>query len=199
MAVSNAGNIRIVSGGNLGLDFINTANYKNGEIVEEWLFNVSDFIDWASHLNIGNNFSADLNNSDESFFEDIIQLRFSMYNIVTALINAREVNEQDVTIFNNWLKRANSSLEIRIDKSGDIVEGYSTNRDLESLLYPVVHSFKNLLESNHIKKVKQCSSDACNWLFIDNTKNKSKQWCTMDVCGNREKAKRHYRAKKNKN
>ncbi|WP_373502599.1 CGNR zinc finger domain-containing protein [Aestuariivirga sp.] len=33
----------------------------------------------------------------------------------------------------------------------------------------------------------------CGWLFIDRSKNRSRMWCDMAVCGNREKARRHYR------
>lgn len=32
----------------------------------------------------------------------------------------------------------------------------------------------------------------CGWLFIDRSKNRSRMWCDMAVCGNREKARRHY-------
>jgi len=32
----------------------------------------------------------------------------------------------------------------------------------------------------------------CGWLFLDRSKNRSRLWCDMAVCGNREKARRHY-------
>jgi predicted RNA-binding Zn ribbon-like protein len=35
----------------------------------------------------------------------------------------------------------------------------------------------------------------CDWLFIDHSKNQSRLWCDMAVCGNRAKAKAHYRRK----
>lgn len=38
----------------------------------------------------------------------------------------------------------------------------------------------------------------CGWLFIDRSKNKSRAWCDMTVCGNRAKARLHYRRKKGK-
>jgi len=36
----------------------------------------------------------------------------------------------------------------------------------------------------------------CGWLFIDRSKNRSRIWCDMAVCGNRHKAAKHYRRKK---
>lgn len=32
----------------------------------------------------------------------------------------------------------------------------------------------------------------CGWLFLDRSRNRSRTWCDMAVCGNRSKAKRHY-------
>jgi predicted RNA-binding Zn ribbon-like protein len=39
-------------------------------------------------------------------------------------------------------------------------------------------------------RLKACRSDTCQWAFIDNARNRSRQWCDMAVCGNREKARR---------
>jgi len=30
------------------------------------------------------------------------------------------------------------------------------------------------------------------WLFLDRSRNRSRRWCDMKTCGNREKARRHY-------
>ncbi len=38
----------------------------------------------------------------------------------------------------------------------------------------------------------------CGWLFLDRSRNRSRMWCDMAVCGNREKARRHYRRIKNR-
>ena len=42
--------------------------------------------------------------------------------------------------------------------------------------------------------LKACKSDTCRWAFIDHARNRSRQWCDMAVCGNREKA-RTFRSK----
>ncbi len=43
-------------------------------------------------------------------------------------------------------------------------------------------------------RVKLCAADDCRWAFYDRSKNGSRTWCSMGVCGNRQKA-RTYRAK----
>ena len=44
------------------------------------------------------------------------------------------------------------------------------------------------------ERFKVCRSDACRWAFYDHSKNGSGCWCSMRVCGSREKA-RTYRAR----
>jgi predicted RNA-binding Zn ribbon-like protein len=38
------------------------------------------------------------------------------------------------------------------------------------------------------QRLKACRSDTCRWAFVDNARNRSRQWCSMSVCGNRQKA-----------
>jgi predicted RNA-binding Zn ribbon-like protein len=44
-------------------------------------------------------------------------------------------------------------------------------------------------------RVKACHNDACQWLFFDQSRNRSGTWCTMAECGSRMKA-RAYRARR---
>ncbi|MQA95116.1 MAG: hypothetical protein GEV11_10895 [Streptosporangiales bacterium] len=44
-------------------------------------------------------------------------------------------------------------------------------------------------------RLKVCAEDACQWAFIDSSKNRSRSWCSMKVCGNRAKT-RAYRARR---
>jgi predicted RNA-binding Zn ribbon-like protein len=44
-------------------------------------------------------------------------------------------------------------------------------------------------------RLKVCAEDTCQWAFIDSSKNRSRSWCSMRICGNRTKT-RAYRARK---
>ncbi|HVL33730.1 MAG TPA: CGNR zinc finger domain-containing protein, partial [Actinomycetota bacterium] len=44
-------------------------------------------------------------------------------------------------------------------------------------------------------RLKACRRHSCLWAFYDRSKNKSGQWCSMKVCGNREKT-REYRERR---
>jgi predicted RNA-binding Zn ribbon-like protein len=52
----------------------------------------------------------------------------------------------------------------------------------------------SLLSGDTIRRIKICTH--CGWLFVDRSRNSSRLWCDMAVCGNRQKAKRHYHSRK---
>jgi len=45
------------------------------------------------------------------------------------------------------------------------------------------------------RRLKICAADDCAWAFYDTSKNQSRTWCSMQVCGNRSKT-RSYRARR---
>jgi predicted RNA-binding Zn ribbon-like protein len=44
------------------------------------------------------------------------------------------------------------------------------------------------------QRLKVCAESTCQWAFVDTSKNQSRSWCSMRVCGNRAKTKA-YRAR----
>lgn len=64
----------------------------------------------------------------------------------------------------------------------------------ESLANATAHSALSLLAAQTRERLRICGN--CGWLFIDRSKNRSRIWCDMTVCGNRQKASRHYHRKK---
>jgi len=57
---------------------------------------------------------------------------------------------------------------------------------------PVVVSAIELLTSPDLGRVKMCPAARCAWLFLDDSRNGSRRWCSMETCGNRAKARLHY-------
>jgi predicted RNA-binding Zn ribbon-like protein len=44
-------------------------------------------------------------------------------------------------------------------------------------------------------KLKACPGRHCGWVFYDHSRNQSARWCSMKVCGDREKSRAYYRRK----
>jgi hypothetical protein len=45
----------------------------------------------------------------------------------------------------------------------------------------------------HSGRLKLCDNQQCRWLFIDQSKNRSRQWCESASCGNRQRVRRFRR------
>jgi predicted RNA-binding Zn ribbon-like protein len=54
----------------------------------------------------------------------------------------------------------------------------------------LTQSVQELLFSEQLAYLRTCDMDTCRWLFLDTSKNHSRRWCNMKVCGNRAKARR---------
>ncbi|MBB3608970.1 CGNR zinc finger domain-containing protein [Rhizobium sp. BK602] len=80
----------------------------------------------------------------------------------------------------------------------DLLEGLSSvlkqSASPDGLDAATVHSALRLIAMPDPERMKICRN--CGWLFIDRSKNRSRAWCDMAVCGNRAKASRHYRRRR---
>jgi predicted RNA-binding Zn ribbon-like protein len=52
----------------------------------------------------------------------------------------------------------------------------------------LAQSAERLLTSSAADRIHFCRSETCRWLFLDASKNHSRRWCDMKICGNRMKA-----------
>ena len=51
-------------------------------------------------------------------------------------------------------------------------------------------STEELMKSDDMQRLRACNNPGCRWLFLDTSKNHTRRWCDMKVCGNRMKARR---------
>ncbi len=62
--------------------------------------------------------------------------------------------------------------------------------DLERVLWEIGRAAGRLVVSPRLGRVRACAAAECGWWFVDDTKNRSRRWCDMKLCGNREKLRR---------
>ena len=67
---------------------------------------------------------------------------------------------------------------------------YAGGDDLDRVLWEVTRVASRLLTSPRLARVRPCAAADCGWWFVDDTKNASRRWCDMKICGNREKSRR---------
>jgi predicted RNA-binding Zn ribbon-like protein len=187
--------------GNLVLDFANTAEFHASEQPDERLNSYADLVSWAAAAGIISRqvVKALLSSSKENpkrakkALQDALELREIIYSIFSALADDNPPRQKDLAEFNKFLSRSLNHARVM-----DAEETYTWGWDnmeasLDSLVWPVARETANLLTSPDMKRVGECADDrGCGFLFIDTSRNHSRRWCSMESCGNRAKAQRHY-------
>ena len=183
-------------GGDLSLDFVNTVHDRHEEPLRNLLQNYLDLVTWIHSADAINNSQKEslLKMGWENqikatqVYKDALQLREALYDLVVNMINREDVSPVTMQMINQWLSRAFSNLELTRFNSHFVLDWKGENFELESVIWPIIRSFAYLITSEDRKRIKQCGN--CGYLFVDNSKNKSRRWCSMEICGNRVKARR---------
>ena len=66
----------------------------------------------------------------------------------------------------------------------------SAEDDLDRILWEIGRATGRLVVSPRLGRIRACAASDCGWWFVDDTKNRSRRWCDMKICGNREKIRR---------
>jgi predicted RNA-binding Zn ribbon-like protein len=102
----------------------------------------------------------------------LLELRES----IDAYFRRRALGEENRDLLCNMLEAAAQALRAAPDDAA--LEAHCARSALRLICEPAP------------ERLKICGH--CGWLFIDRSKNRSRAWCDMAVCGNRAKASRHY-------
>jgi predicted RNA-binding Zn ribbon-like protein len=87
-------------------------------------------------------------------------------------------------------------IRIEIDQTGRAVAA-PAHHGLGSLFARLLAAVADSQAAGRWERMKTCADDDCEWAFYDSSKNRSRTWCSMEVCGNRAKT-RAYRARRKK-
>jgi predicted RNA-binding Zn ribbon-like protein len=191
-----------IVGGELCLAFTDTVDWRKGEHSQDLLTSYADLVAWGRDVGILTDEDADhlLQQAEHrqaeanAVFERAIVLREAIYRIFEAVAGARSPESKDVDILNGALSEALARLQLVPTGEGFAWDWTDREDALDRMLWPVVRLAADLLTSQRLKRVGQCPG--CGWLFLDASRNRSRRWCTMEVCGNRAKARRHYERQK---
>jgi predicted RNA-binding Zn ribbon-like protein len=101
---------------------------------------------------------------------------------IRALLRANNGIDADVTTASAVLERAAWRTDLRVGFAG----GKLVFESADAVLTAVAEA----MADGSWTRLKACRSDTCQFAFVDTARNRSRRWCDMAVCGNREKARR---------
>jgi predicted RNA-binding Zn ribbon-like protein len=197
------------------LDFINTVGGRVPDpgskcaggvrVMRESLESYDDLLRWADFASLVT--GPELGRLRELAAEDprraaavharAVAFREALYRLGAAVAHGRQPTPCDVSWLDQEWHAARDAQRISIrggTQAGRITAAWQEEPRLERLLWPLALDAVDLFSGgNHgvrLDRLKQCPGESCGWLFLDTSRNGSRQWCDMRDCGNLAKVRR---------
>jgi predicted RNA-binding Zn ribbon-like protein len=204
--------------GSLGLDFLNSIAVPVDEVVE-WIGRGEDLLSWLRQAGLLNSLEILKVRSRMSQKEldgvaaEARSLREWLRGFVEAHMG-RSLKPHDLSDLNP-LRRLLGADEVSwtIEAASRESSGHSHKQGFHpifqlqhrrrwearaSLLSPIAEEIAKLICENDFRYIKGCEGKSCILLFLDQTRRKTRRWCSMEICGNRAKQAAHQKRLRNK-
>lgn len=188
-------------GGNLALDFINSRSGPRAGIPDDdVLTGYSELIAWSVYA--GDLAEAEaaglrrLARADPAGAEAVLARALDTRDHLDSLFRALTAGRRPSTA---------ALARLRDDEADALAHGHLESGDafrwtwrddhtIARPLRPVVHAAVEVLTAGELDRIKACGG--CRFLFYDESRNRSRRWCSMDDCGTDEKVRRYVAARR---
>jgi len=188
-------------GGRLCLDFVNTRGSHFDPEAREYLGDYADLVAWlrACEGGLEPRQAAALTalarahpRRAAAAFARALALRDLLYRVLAAAADGGKPARADLDALNAAIAQA--CAQRRLAPGAHWRWAWIDEESLELPLWSVLISAADLLVGDDLDRLKQCPApDGCGWLFYDTSKNRTRRWCSMRMCGNGAKARRFQR------
>jgi predicted RNA-binding Zn ribbon-like protein len=180
-----------LEGGHLALDFVNTVGGLRDEPpspADELLLTYEDVAIWCARLGViserdAGSLRAAARRDEKAARRALgraIKLRELLYPIFRALADGKEPPAELLDRLRDAEREALA--EARLSAADGTMEwSWPPPRELTDPLRPVVHAAVELLTEGPLDRLKTCAN--CRWVFLDQSRNRSRRWCSMEECG----------------
>lgn len=188
--------------GDPSVDFVNSRWNRLKEAHESFA-SLQDVLDWLSVKGLLDQasfrrWSRRLGKSPgtaRGVLRQALALRETLYGIFRSLAEGRRPRHAELRALNRFLVAGSGSPVLSL-RSGLRFELTHQRRGhpAAALLGSIAESAARLLAEQDLSRLRRCFNRECGVVFYDRTKNLSRRWCHMRVCGSILKMRR-YRAR----
>lgn len=202
-------NLKFV-GGALCLDFVNTVGGRTSkpgtsgrrhyadQVIEDKLNTYTDLLHWAElaglttrqHRQALTARAAANQAAAAAVLRRSVALRESLYRIFKCSVERWKTEAADLKTLHRELALARYHQRLMPSGSGFAWTWKEEGNALDRILWPMAASAADLLTSTILSRLRQCGGERCGWMFLDTSRNHSRQWCDMKDCGNLAKVRR---------
>ena len=175
---------------------MNTQFSPYGDIVE-YFESYSDIEDWFLKVHLIETKKKIELELEKKYFKEIMSFRALLRSQFKQYLESETSIDKIIQTSNAILIKSKVYPQIVSDKNLCELQYISTEKDKNHLLTKIVIEVIKLLSSKEFKYLKKCDNHKCSLFFIDTSKNHSRRWCSMEICGNRSKVNSFTQRKKN--
>lgn len=183
------------------LAFINTLAGRPREVPEERLTGYDALVDWAQEQHLVSAAAADRLLAEArkhphqaaAVLSRAKDFREALNGLANAIDAGRPPSADVLETISDCLAAAYANGRL-VPHEGALQWIASAEDDLDRVIWEIARAAGRLVVSPRLARVRACAAGDCGWWFVDDTKNRSRRWCDMKLCGNREKLRR-FRAK----
>lgn len=177
--------------GNISLDLVNTEIVRHGTR-HDLLSQREHVIAWFYTLIENNIFYAEQFEENIQQWADrslplLLEMRSLLRENFEGIADGQEVSTRLIAYLQQCIKQAPFTFQL----AANTLLPSPIGKPEHGLLSFIALDVLKLISSNDIKFIKRCANPTCVLLFID-TRGRRK-WCSMKICGNREKVNRYQR------
>jgi predicted RNA-binding Zn ribbon-like protein len=189
----------IFLGGHPLIDFVNTRIVQNDERIN-LLEDFMHFTLWLKEAGIIDEGTREaLNrrwgnrNEGKEILKSALVLRDRFEEMLARLGKEQPVPQRTLECINELLRESAEFPRLERSKTGFLKTIRLRFERPVHLLAPLASAAADFLCRSDLSLVRKCENPRCILYFYDATKNRARRWCSMQGCGNRMKAARHYK------
>jgi predicted RNA-binding Zn ribbon-like protein len=185
-----------MTGGHPALDLVNTLDWRfRASGPEELLQDYSDVVRFVEETELVN--AADARKLLRSVPEAkggrmlaaVRELREAAADVLYAAVEGKDPSGAGVKRLEECFAEARQHQELQW--VGGKLEWVLQSGVVPDLpFWALSMSTASLMTSEQMHLLRECGNAECRWLFVDTSKNHTRRWCDMKICGNRMKARR---------
>jgi len=165
----------------LVIDFVNTLDLHP---YQERLDNPRALVVWLSERGL----IAPGARATQTDLAEVVGVREALRD----LIGARNELPADITASTSVIDAAARRAGLGVRFADGVARVEPAVRGVRGALGRILAEVSAGMADGTWSRIKACRADDCRWAFLDTAKNRSRAWCSMQTCGNREKV-RTYR------
>ena len=191
-----------LSGGHPALNFVNTLDNRFGPAGgTERLCDYRDLLRLTVQVRLLDSERADLLGASvgsaaaDRALRAAKELREALARVLYGEMDGRAPHLEDLRVLERYFHEAGRHQALRWSKQPaqeDLARftwtWLESDRSGQLPVFMLAAAASALIMSPEHERIRACDAPTCRWLFLDTSKNHSRRWCNMKVCGNRAKA-----------